>query len=50
MKYNQEIDTTKNPCPHPADYCQFRDGCIINRLCMERTDCREMKKAAPTRD
>jgi len=45
-KYNQQIDISKNPCPHPADYCQYRDGCVINRLCMERKECREAKKAA----
>ena len=46
MKYNQQVDTDKNFCPHPADYCQFRESCIINRLCMDRKNCREKRKAA----
>ncbi len=45
-KYNQQVDISKNPCPHPTDYCQYRDSCVINRLCMENKECREAKKAA----
>jgi hypothetical protein len=46
MKYSEQVDTDKNPCPHPVDYCQYRERCVINGLCMERKDCREKKKAS----
>jgi hypothetical protein len=36
MKYNQLVDTDKDPCPHPSDYCKYRNSCVINRLCTER--------------
>jgi hypothetical protein len=44
QKYSQEVDIEKDPCPHPGDYCQFRTGCVINRLCMDRSDCREKRR------
>jgi|GEM_PF-601496 hypothetical protein len=44
-KYNQLVDTDKNPCPHPSDYCKYRNSCVINRLCTERKDCREKRRA-----
>ena len=44
-KYTQQVDINKNLCLHPADYCQYRDSCVINRLCMENKDCREKKRA-----
>jgi hypothetical protein len=46
MKYSREIDTGQDPCPHPAEYCPHRESCIINRLCTERKDCREKRRAA----
>lgn len=44
QKYNQEIDIKENPCPHPGDYCKFRSSCVINRLCMDGSDCREKRR------
>jgi hypothetical protein len=44
QKYSQEVDIEKNPCPHPGDYCRFRNSCVINRLCMDSGDCREKRR------
>ncbi|HBE44493.1 MAG TPA: hypothetical protein DDW17_03320 [Deltaproteobacteria bacterium] len=43
-KYKEYIDPNNSPCPHPHDYCQYREECIINALCMENEDCRKMRR------
>jgi hypothetical protein len=40
-KFKEEIDIEKTPCPHPQGYCQYRERCIIYRLCKENRECRE---------
>jgi hypothetical protein len=44
QKYSEEIDTEKNPCPHPDDYCRHRTGCVINTQCMDNVACKEKRR------
>jgi len=46
QKYNIQIETENNPCPHPGDYCKFRTWCIIHMRCMEDDGCREKRRKA----
>lgn len=46
MKYERQVDTEQDPCPHPAEYCRYRESCVINMLCTENKQCREKRKAA----
>jgi hypothetical protein len=43
-KYKEYVDIDRIPCPHPDDYCQYRQQCIIHALCMEDTDCRKKRR------
>jgi hypothetical protein len=44
QKHSEEIDTEKNPCPHPDDYCRYRTGYAINTQCMDNVACKEKRR------
>lgn len=43
-KYNEIVDIENNPCPHPDDYCRFRNMCIINYKFNESKHCKDKKE------
>ncbi|MFP3982806.1 MAG: hypothetical protein ACLFV2_03850 [Desulfurivibrionaceae bacterium] len=49
-KYKEEVDPENVSCPHPEDYCKWRQSCIVYFSWKERERSEKKKKERENND